>query len=93
MKLLASYLSGRTSRVCVSKIFAAVLCSSWSLQGHQRHSGVVQDDVMSTLADWLGDAACNRNPMVLLMAGMIHMHEGNYVEALKICHVGLTLEM
>lgn len=30
---------------------------------------------------------------MLLVAGIVHMHEGNYVEALKICHVGLSLEM
>ncbi len=49
--------------------------------------------MLSTLSEWLGDAACNRNPTVLLMAGMIYSHEGMYDEALKACHVGLNLEL
>eukprot|EP00197_Chlamydomonas_leiostraca_P002157 CAMPEP_0202858162 /NCGR_PEP_ID=MMETSP1391-20130828/812_1 /ASSEMBLY_ACC=CAM_ASM_000867 /TAXON_ID=1034604 /ORGANISM="Chlamydomonas leiostraca, Strain SAG 11-49" /LENGTH=288 /DNA_ID=CAMNT_0049537049 /DNA_START=25 /DNA_END=891 /DNA_ORIENTATION=- len=52
-----------------------------------------KDSVINTFTEWLGDSACNRNPTVLLMAGIVHMHEGNYAEALKICHVGLNLEM
>lgn len=52
-----------------------------------------QDTALSTLATWLADSACNRNPGVLLMAGIIYNCEGNYVEALKACHSGLTLEM
>jgi hypothetical protein len=38
------------------------------------------------VAGWLGDAACNRNPLVLLVAATIYAAEGNYVEALKACH-------
>lgn len=49
--------------------------------------------ILSTMNEWLTDVACNRNPTVLLMIGMIHAHEGNYVEALKCCHIGTTLEM
>ena len=45
------------------------------------------------LEEWLADSACNRNPTVLLVAGTIHAHEGNYVEALKACHSGLSLEL
>eukprot|EP00798_Chlamydomonas_sp_ICE-L_P017567 gene17567-23890_t len=52
-----------------------------------------KDDALSTLAEWMADSACNRNPTVLLIAGTIYAHEGNYVEALKACHVGLNLEL
>lgn len=52
-----------------------------------------KDDVLAVLQDWLADSACNRNPTVLLVAGMIYAHEGNYPEALKCCHTGTTLEM
>lgn len=51
-----------------------------------------QDQVLSTLQDWLSDSACNRNTTVLLIAGQIYAHEGNYPEALKACHNGATLE-
>ncbi|MEW5309395.1 MAG: hypothetical protein WDW38_001288 [Sanguina aurantia] len=52
-----------------------------------------KDQVTSTLTEWMTDSACNRNPGVLLMCGIIHAQEGNYVEALKACHTGITLEM
>mmetsp|Transcript_13760 Transcript_13760/g.29611 ORF Transcript_13760/g.29611 Transcript_13760/m.29611 type:complete len:291 (-) Transcript_13760:426-1298(-) len=51
-----------------------------------------KEDVLKTLSEWLGDSACNRNPTVLLVAGTIYAHEGNYPEALKACHTGLSLE-
>lgn len=52
----------------------------------------VQDQVLGTLSEWLSDSACNRNPTVLLVAGMVYAHEGNYPEALKCCHNGAILE-
>ncbi|GFR49642.1 hypothetical protein Agub_g11692 [Astrephomene gubernaculifera] len=52
-----------------------------------------KDDVLATLQDWLSDSACNRNTTVLLVAGMIHAHEGNYPEALKCCHGSNSLEL
>lgn len=54
---------------------------------------MLQDEVLSTLSDWLGDTACNRNPNLLVVAGLIYAQEGNYVEALKCCHSGLNMEM
>lgn len=56
-------------------------------------SRLSKEDVLSVLSDWLNDPACNRNATVLLIAGMIYSQEGNYVEALKACHTGLSLEM
>ena len=53
----------------------------------------MQEDVITVLSDWLADTACNRNTTVLLVAGLIYSREGNFVEALKACHTGLTLEM
>ena len=52
-----------------------------------------QDAVLSTVSEWLGDSACNRNPTVLLISGLIYAQEQNYEEALKACHTGLSLEM
>lgn len=47
------------------------------------------------LSEWLADTACNRNPYVRLVAGLIYAAEGNEVEALKAAHTGgpLTLEL
>ncbi|PNH09840.1 Coatomer subunit epsilon-1, partial [Tetrabaena socialis] len=52
-----------------------------------------KEDVLAVLLDWLSDSACNRNTTVLLVAGMIYAHEGNYPEALKCCHGNNSLEM
>jgi coatomer protein complex subunit epsilon len=49
--------------------------------------------VLSTAQEWLADTACNRNSTVLLVCGTIYAMEENYVEALKCCHTGTTLEM
>jgi hypothetical protein len=54
---------------------------------------LLQDAVLSTLTEWLADTACNRNPTVLLIAGIIYLHEGNPLDALKVCHGGATLEL
>lgn len=51
------------------------------------------DAAVATVAEWVDDVACNRNPTVLLVAGLVYANEANYVEALKACHSGLTLEM
>lgn len=48
---------------------------------------------METLGAWVADPACAGNAMTLTVAGIIYTNEGNYVEALKACHTGLSLEM
>lgn len=57
------------------------------------HLRLPQDEVLSTLGEWLADTACNRNATVLLMAGLIYAHEGIYEEALKICQSPNNLEL
>ncbi len=49
--------------------------------------------VLETLGSWVADPACAGNAMTLTVAGIIYTNEGNYVEALKACHTGLSLEM
>ena len=49
--------------------------------------------MLETLASWVADPACTGNAMTLTIAGIIYTNEGNYVEALKACHTGLSLEM
>jgi coatomer protein complex subunit epsilon len=103
VKLLAQYLSGK-----VGKVSAAARAQERARQpaggAHSLTSGPApacvplppppwQDTVLSTAQDWLADPACNRNATVLLICGMIYASEENYVEALKCCHTGTTLEM
>ncbi len=96
MKLLAQYMSGRASKVgqtrqiCLHALgYLRARCQN---SGHtMRHC--LQTNVMSTLTEWLGDAACNRNPMVLLIAGSIYLQEGDYGEALKVCQGDHNVEL
>ena len=53
----------------------------------------VKETTLSTLSEWLSDPASSNSATVLLVAGIIYANEGNYVEALKACHTGLSLEM
>jgi coatomer protein complex subunit epsilon len=54
---------------------------------------VLQEEVLSTLTDWVVDPTCQGNAMTLTVAGIIYADEEKYVEALKACHTGLSLEM
>ncbi len=49
--------------------------------------------MLEKLADWVTNPACAGNAMTLTVAGIIYNNEGDYVEALKACHTGLSLEM
>jgi coatomer protein complex subunit epsilon len=52
-----------------------------------------REAVLEQVAGWLTDMSCTNNATVLLVAGLIYLTEENYVEALKCCHSGLSLEM
>lgn len=53
----------------------------------------LQEDVLSTLQSWQEDRSIAGNADVLFVAALIHASEGNYVEALKACHAGQSLEL
>ncbi len=55
--------------------------------------GASQESVLTTVGEWVADPACSGNATTLLVCGMIYANEENYVEALKACHTGLSLEM
>jgi hypothetical protein len=52
-----------------------------------------QDEAVEAVGALLADPICNSSPHVLLVGGLVYAAEGNYVEALKACHSGLSLEM
>ncbi|KAK8960653.1 Coatomer subunit epsilon-1 [Platanthera guangdongensis] len=48
---------------------------------------------ISSLREWLSDAAIGHNPILRLVAGIIYMHEQDYNEALKHTNTGGTMEL
>lgn len=44
-------------------------------------------------AGWRADPLAASNPTVLLIAGLLYALEEDYVEALRACHTGGSLEM
>lgn len=53
----------------------------------------MQESALEQVGQWVADPICNTNQHVLLVAGLVFAREGNYVEALKACHSGQSLEM
>ncbi|KAF5782901.1 putative coatomer, epsilon subunit, tetratricopeptide-like helical domain superfamily [Helianthus annuus] len=52
-----------------------------------------KETVISSIREWLSDAAIGNNPILRLIAGIIFMHEQDYNEALKHTHAGGTMEL
>ena len=63
------------------------------MQRPSKHDIVIQEEILATLASWVVDPACAGNATTLTVAGLIYTSEENFVEALKACHTGLSLEM
>ena len=57
------------------------------------HAKGQRAEALDAVAGWLSDPACASNPSVLLVAGLLYALEENYVEALRVCHTGGSLEM
>ena len=55
--------------------------------------GAQREAVLGRVGEWLTDMSCTGNATVLLVAGLVYLLEENYVEALKCCHSGQSLEM
>ncbi|KAG1371087.1 Coatomer subunit epsilon-1 [Cocos nucifera] len=52
-----------------------------------------KESAIASLQEWLNDAAIGNNHVLRLIAGIIYMHEQNYVEALKHTNSGGTMEL
>ncbi|KAF9608413.1 hypothetical protein IFM89_009779 [Coptis chinensis] len=52
-----------------------------------------KETVITSLKEWLSDAAIGSNPVLRLIAGVVYMHEQDYNEALKHTHSGGTMEL
>ncbi|KAI0494975.1 hypothetical protein KFK09_025121 [Dendrobium nobile] len=52
-----------------------------------------KESAISSLWEWLSDAAIGNNPVLRLVAGIIYMHEQDYNEALKHTNAGGTMEL
>mmetsp|Transcript_30813 Transcript_30813/g.79615 ORF Transcript_30813/g.79615 Transcript_30813/m.79615 type:complete len:290 (-) Transcript_30813:143-1012(-) len=53
---------------------------------------VDKDSALSTITDWLADPASNANPLVSIVAALVYCSEENYIDALRACHHGRSLE-
>ncbi|XP_074584963.1 coatomer subunit epsilon-1-like [Curcuma longa] len=52
-----------------------------------------KEAAISSIQEWLSDAAIGNNPVLRLIAGIIYMHEQDYNEALKHTNAGGTMEL
>ncbi|KAJ8758642.1 hypothetical protein K2173_000363 [Erythroxylum novogranatense] len=52
-----------------------------------------KESTISSLKEWLADAAIGSNPILRLIAGIIFMHEEDYNEALKHTNAGGAMEL
>ncbi|XP_038988755.1 coatomer subunit epsilon-1-like [Phoenix dactylifera] len=52
-----------------------------------------KESAIASLQEWLNDAAIGNNHALRLIAGIIYMHEQNYIEALKYTNSGGTMEL
>ncbi|XP_077253448.1 coatomer subunit epsilon-1-like [Tasmannia lanceolata] len=52
-----------------------------------------KESTISSLQEWLSDAAIGNNPVLRLIAGIIYMYEQDYNEALKHTNSGGTMEL
>lgn len=53
----------------------------------------LQETILETVADWAQDSTLQRNDTILLVVGLIYAAEQNYVEALRACSRGNSLEV
>ena len=54
---------------------------------------LIQETILSTVQDWAQETSYRSNATVLLVIGLIYAAEDNYVEALRACHTGISLEL
>jgi len=52
----------------------------------------MREAVVEEVRSWMEDPACQGNPTVQLVAGIVHCSEGNWGDALKACRGGATME-
>ncbi|OAE32922.1 hypothetical protein AXG93_399s1310 [Marchantia polymorpha subsp. ruderalis] len=55
--------------------------------------GSNKEMALTSIQEWLADPAIASNPTLILVAGTIYAHERMYNDALKITHVGGTLDL
>ena len=50
------------------------------------------ETALAAVSDWMADTASSQNAVVALVAGLVFVAEENYIDALKACHQGRSLE-
>ncbi|TYI93261.1 hypothetical protein E1A91_D02G125100v1 [Gossypium mustelinum] len=52
-----------------------------------------KESTIASLKEWLADPAIGSNALLRLIAGIVFMHEEDYIEALKLTNAGGTMEL
>lgn len=73
--------------------FSRVVRLAWCALLILSASSLLQDTILSTVQDWAQEPSYRSNATVLLVIGLIYAAEDNYVEALRACHTGISLEL
>ncbi len=76
-------------QVDYSRVMQSASCTLLILSA----SSLLQDTILSTVQDWAQEPSYRSNATVLLVIGLIYAAEDNYVEALRACHTGISLEL
>lgn len=81
--------------VCTLSFWSFFCAWSWQLLILMRFllPFILKESAIASLQEWLNDAAIGNNHALRLIAGIIYMHEQNYVEALKHTNSGGTMEL
>lgn len=88
-----SYIELGSHELVMSEITPASPAALQAVRALALYAKQQREAALEQAAAWLADPACASNPTVLLVAGLLYALEGDYVEALRACHGGASLEM
>lgn len=88
-----SYIELGSRELVMSEISAASPAALQAVRALAQYSKAQHAAALDAVAGWLADPAAASNPTVLLIAGLLYALEENYVEALRACHTGGSMEM
>ncbi|KAL4859580.1 Coatomer subunit epsilon-1 [Chlorella vulgaris] len=88
-----SYIELGTYELVMSEISTSSPMSLQAVKALALYMKEQKEAALEAVAGWLADPTATSNPTVLLVAGLLFALEENYVEALKACHGGGSMEM
>ncbi|PSC75635.1 coatomer subunit epsilon-1-like [Micractinium conductrix] len=91
--VMRSYVELGSHELVLSEVGPSSPAALQAVRALALHAKGQRAEALDAVAGWLSDPACASNPSVLLVAGLLYALEENYVEALRVCHTGGSLEM